>query len=285
MSDLVKIHTPFELVKVDGVDVHVKRDDLCCALPNVGPHLAKLRGIDRFMMREVLPHQPVGVLDAGHSKNCWATAYLAQQYNNPCYCFYPEYVKEKLPDGSVELRESQVRSLALGAKLRPLPARLGYSAVLFTKAKEIMAKETDGCGIMIPNAMKYQHSIDAVTDEVMHTPKDIIKGTYIIPIGTGTMAAGIMLGLQRLGFRGKVVVVCGYTQNEERLRKYLRSALSEEPVFDLMIHDGGWKYHDIYQDAYVPDFCDPYYEAKAWRHMRGQMQTFRQPIVFWNMGD
>jgi len=156
--ELIIKGTPWEVYKVDGVDVHVKREDLCC--PEPGPSFSKIRGVEAHLKGQQ-PGTPIGVLDTVHSKAGWGVAYICQALELPCLDFFPVYKREWVdPTGvNYELREFQKYAEDLGAELVPLDA--GRSSILYHQAKKLLAERTNGRGLMMPNALKLSETVKA----------------------------------------------------------------------------------------------------------------------------
>ena len=250
---LVYQNTPWE----QHGGIWVKREDLCCA--QGGPKFSKVRGlVDHFL--KLRPKQPIGVLDTVHSKAGWAAAWVAKHLEMPCYNFHP---------GTV--RRGQERSRSLGAHLISLQP--GRSAILWYRARKILAEITEGEGYLLPNGLQLEESIDATAKEVReHTSKNLWGGTWIVSASTGTLARGVYEGLSG---RAELVVHMGYSRAHSTLYKRIGS--------DIQLVDEGYSYKDAV-DFPCPFPCNPFYDLKAWKWAIANLQTLRPPVVFWNIG-
>src|SRR5688572_5000579 len=153
----------------------VKREDKACPPP--GPPFSKTRGV--YARVASRPEDLMGVLDTAHSQAGWAVARACQILGKRCVNYYPEFKHEPGP------REAQVRARDLGAELVGLPA--GRSAILFHEAR----KRTEALGgYIMPNALKLDESVTETAKEVPDQDFDAV----IIPISSGTIAAGVIRG-------------------------------------------------------------------------------------------
>lgn len=285
-SKLVKIGTPWEEYKIRGKTVHVKREDLCCPYP--GPAFSKIRGVEPYL-EKLDAGTPVGVLDTFHSKAGWAVSYVCRHLKLPCYNFFPYYANEKRDTDQglgVVLRQSQYMSQGFGANLEPMKA--GRSAILYHQAKKLLAELTDGEGVMMPNALKLEESVEATAKEVHKTARNfMMEGTWIVPISSGTLAAGVLRGLDWREFAGDFIVHLGYTRSVDATRNYIINKADPDYLpnsFKLI--DEGFNYKDKVSNEDIPFPCNPYYDAKTWQWLaKGAIDDMVEPIVFWNIGE
>lgn len=279
--DLVIRGTPWEVYCVDGVDVHVKREDLCC--PEPGPSFSKIRGVEAYL-RVQAPRTPIGVLDTVHSKAGWGVAYICQALGLPCFDFFPVYRSEWADDTGNDyyLREFQEHAEDLGAELVPLDA--GRSSILYHQAKKLLAERTNGRGLMMPNALKLSETIESTAHEVFdYTPKELLSGTWIVSISSGTIGAGVIRGLSWAGAQAMVVAHMGYSRSIDAARNYMINSAGVDP-YRLRLVDDGYAYKDKVPNTQIPFPCNEYYDAKAWQFLVKYMDCHEQPVVFWNIG-
>jgi hypothetical protein len=255
----------------DSLGLFVKREDLSC--PKPGPAFSKTRGVYGHI--EKLPHSVIGVLDTRHSQAGHAVARACQILGKECINFYPVYKAEiDKYDGEHDLRTPQISSYALGAKLHALPA--ARSCILFHKAKAETLKQG---GYMMPNALKLEESIEETANEVMESYE---FERVIIPISSGTIAAGVVRGFMRLNKRPTFVLHLGYDRSHDQVRRYVHDK-SGFPNAQLVLVNEKYSYADVARpgpDAPFP--CNQYYDLKAlrwWLENRNSART-----LFWNIG-
>jgi hypothetical protein len=277
MSDLVIKGTPWEKHICYAIWAWVKREDLCS--PSPGPSFSKLRGVEaRLRKLKAEGVTEIGVLDTIHSKAGWGVSWLCSELELECYNFYPVYKGE---DG---LRENQEMSASLGAVMMPLKA--GRSSILFHQAKKQLAEVTDGEGYMMPNALKLDESVEATAVEVEeYTPERLLKGTWVVSISSGTLGAGVIRGLCRMGVDDQITLILhlGYSRSEDAVTKYLYSAAGYW-IENTYIVDEGYDYKAKVPHEDIPFPCNPYYDAKAWRWIEDRGPELEQPVSFWNIG-
>jgi len=266
--------TPWE--KHDGI--WVKREDLCSPYP--GPSFSKIRGVEQHiikLMNSSFPPTSIGVVDSRHSKAGWGVSYICQLMKIPVTVFYP------ILKGETELRPFQKMCDKLDAGLVGLPAT--KSAVLFYQARKLF-QNWDSYGYLMPNGLKLRESVLSTEKELLnYTPENLLRGTWIISISSGTIAAGVLSGLTKFKFKGKIYLHMGYSRSKKAVKNYLNSIghnLQCEDL-DLELIDEGYNYKDRV-DNKCPFACNPYYDLKAWKWVTKYRNKFESPIVFWNIG-
>lgn len=277
-DQLVITNTPWEVYKLHGIPVYVKREDLSCPYP--GPSFSKIRGLKAWI-DALLPGVPVGVLDTFHSKGGWGISYLCHAAGRQCYDFYPQYKSD------TGLREQQCNAQMLGAQLIALPA--GRSSILYHAAKKQLAQLTNNTGIMVPNALKVEQSVDETAAEVVDfTPDELLDGTWIVSISSGTIAAGVLKAVAGLNDNIHFIAHMGYSRSADAAADYIihkagldRSWIGDEH-FELV--DEGYEYKDKVDNSHIPFPCNPYYDAKAWNWLERHVRELDQPVVFWSIG-
>lgn len=278
------------------LDLWVKREDLCCP---PGPHFSKTRGV--YAHIKARPEKVIGCLDTSHSQGGWATAQACKLLGKKAVVYYPETVRMRR-DG-YELQEQQAIPRILGASLVPLQA--GRSSVLYHGAKKDLSKGPGG-HYMMPNALKLPEMIEETVAEVLRTPLPPVR-TVIISASSGTIAAGVISGLTRLGYDGEIVVHQGYSRGAGAIRAYMGQMVGEyasdlwardEHPHQLTGHDRirlwrddftlvdeGYAYGDRSKMSEAPFPCNTFYDRKAlhWWLTKGH-QTRRTEALLWNVG-
>jgi hypothetical protein len=266
--------TPWEEYEIDGRTINVKREDLCCEPP--GPTFSKIRGVAERLSK-VDKGTVIGVMDTRHSMAGWAVAYIGKQLGLQVLDFYPQ-----LKGDNGKLRDNQKMAKSLGAWLFPMEA--GMSAVLFNRAKKILNMNYPGYSLMMPNGLKLQESVDATAEELCTTPRKLlVDGTWVIAISSGTLAAGVIKGLDTHNYMGKIVLHMGYSRSEDKVRQYVGSMAGYYNP-RLIIVDEGYEYKDSVDNDWIPFPCNEFYDAKAFTWLARNVQNLKPPIVFWNIG-
>lgn len=280
--------TPIETFQLNGHDILVKREDLCCPLP--GPSFSKMRGVVAHIASR--PEGTIGVLDTLHSKAGWGVAWACRELGKHCVNFWPYYKREVLAGGVTPLREAQRHSEELGSELVRLKA--GRSAVLYHEAKKLLMGYHGGSenAYMMPNALKLRESVVENAAEVVRSRSALpAKGTVVISISSGTVAAGVIKGLHLLGFLTsyEVVLHMGYSRSVAATLSYVREQ-SGTDCDGVAVVDEGYDYADKARPgAPCPFPSNEHYDLKAWRWLQSReprlLAAMKQPIVFWNIGD
>ncbi len=199
--------TPVE--HMPGLGLYMKREDLSC--PG-GPDFSKTRGVWTHIAAR--PEHTIGVLDTVHSQGGWAVAKACALLGKRCVEFYP--VRKATPGWRGVVQD---QCELLGAQLTPLAA--GRSAILYHQARKALAALPDS--YMMPNALKLPEMITETAAEVMRTTLPPVN-TVLVSASSGTIAAGVLLGLENRGWSGTVVVHQGYSRPEGAMRTYMAKA-------------------------------------------------------------
>lgn len=253
-----------------GKQIWVKREDLCC--PN-GPHLSKMRGIWPHIKHR--QENLIGVLDTCRSLGGWGTSFCCKLLGKKCINFYPSYTKPR-PEGV-----SQIEAIYHGATLHPLQAQ--RSIIMFSKARNLIEHQD---GHMMPNAMKLIETVEYTAEEVLRTNTKKFD-TIAIPIGTGTIASGILKGLEEKGETPLIILYLGYTRPKKAITRYI-SQYTNYPWKRIRIVDDGYQY--MTPESRLPDFKTPFpasrhYEKKCINWLdQVPSTTLLGKILFWNIG-
>lgn len=305
LSPLLNYATPLE-DHLDRFGLLVKREDLSCPPP--GPPFSKMRGVIAHMQARYNEGVRLfGVLDTSHSQAGNAVALGARELGVPCINFFPVYkrdirtdkVPNEVPVGSIQildngvwtqLRDPQLRALALGAQMAPLPA--GRSAILYHQAKRLTQAQG---GYIMPNALKLPEMVQETADEVVRTFEHASREQYkklrslpwIIAISSGTIAAGVIRGMSQMlesGARPPVICHMGYTRSRDAVRKYIFEKAGVKGDLDLKLIDEQYSYADKAKAGETPSWpCNPYYDLKAFRWWLANRREGEQAVL-WNIG-
>jgi 1-aminocyclopropane-1-carboxylate deaminase/D-cysteine desulfhydrase-like pyridoxal-dependent ACC family enzyme len=267
--------TPIE--KYNGI--YVKREDLCCLPP--GPPFSKVRGVVEHIRAR--PEKIFGCLDTFHSQAGVGVAWACKNLHRKCVNFYPVYKAE----AEGVLRENQQKALRLGAVMVPLQA--GRSAILFHRARKLLEEQFPGA-YMMPNALKLPESVEATAREVERSAEQIRRikpDQVVVSISSGTIAAGVVLGLSRLKLR-KVPTIWlheGYSRSEDAVRAYLNKMVGNDidREFQVIIVDEKYAYKDTApRKVAVPFPSNEFYDKKAWCWLQEAKLTGN--VLMWNVG-
>lgn len=269
-------NTPIEIHGI-GYPVHVKRDDLCSPYP--GPSFSKIRGVVEHIRNR--PEEVIGVLDTAHSKAGWAVSYVCRHLGKRCVNYWPRRVSE-----GPNPRHFQQEAEKNGARLVELKA--GRSSVLYHQARKHL-RDVIGESYLMPNALKLPESVAANAEEARRTLDNPLMprtGTVVISISSGTVAAGVMLGL-RSAKDLRFILHMGYSRSQDATRAYIESCAPGTPWDRVTFVDEGYGYADSAKPSILP--CpfptNPFYDGKAWRWLTKDAPYFTTPVIFWNIGD
>jgi hypothetical protein len=293
---LIVNSTPVETHLVRGHPILVKREDLCSPFP--GPQFSKIRGLVPHLKSR--PEQVIGILDTFHSKAGWAVAHVCKELGKQAVVFYPKYKYEwhletsgEPQDGSPDdLRIQQAMAKTLGAELVPLQATAGY--ILEIRAKKLLQEMYPGA-YMLPVGLKMPESVDENVLEAERTcktfPLEFKIGTLVISVSSGTVASGVIRGLDQMWYKPRVTIAhLGYSRPIEG-KKGLRANMAHKANMSMdhvIYHDEGYAYRDVavasMYDITIPFPANPYYDAKAFRYVERNIVDLPKPVLFWNVG-
>jgi hypothetical protein len=258
-------NTPLE--HYSGFGLVVKREDLCC--PG-GPNFSKCRGVYAHIAKR--SERVIGVLDTAHSQGGWAVAKACKLLGKRCVEFYPEFKAKPGQIGPV-----QHECLRLGAQIVPLPA--GRSAILYHAARKRLPRR----GYLVPNALKLPESVGETAAEVERTQLPDVE-TVLVSASSATIAAGVLLGLRRRGWSGRVLVHLGYSRPQPKVRAYIASHLPFAPG-SVSIIDENYQYRDAARPGPTPPFpCSPQYDLKAFVWWMKEGRSKYGTALLWLIG-
>ena len=268
----------------------VKREDQCC--PG-GPNFSKTRGVFSYAVSR--PEPVMGVVDTVHSQGGFAVARASQLLGKRCVEFYP--VRKATPNW-VGLVQEQCRGV--GAKIVPLPA--GRSAVIYHAAKRMLVAEFGDSAHMFPNALKLPEMVTETAAEVARTHPLIPGGwgavrTVLVSASSGTIAAGVTLGLLQRSWSGTVVIHQGYSRPQGAMRRYMDGMIAPHlpghptppgtggASVRRVLVDEGYSYADAARPGAVPPFpSNQFYDLKAFRWWVQRGRAEYGEALLWNVG-
>ena len=257
--------------------INVKREDLCGS--GEAPGLFKLRGL--FRLVEDTESQFIGIVDGPHSRNGWALAYVCNRLDRRAIVFWPK--RKSMSKVAPLIAEGLSRNNAriMGATIVPLQA--ARSTVMNARAREYMER-FNSCE-MVPPAVRLEQTVEEYQKVIESDQESIATmGSVIIPVGTGTWAAGILRGMNKINASPKVFLHLSYHQNHSRLVSYIEKASGVSVNTSTVIVDELFS-HNSKLKARIPFPACSYHEAKAWDWMIRNRKQIREPIWFWNGGD
>ena len=306
---MLKSNTPVEYYPEH--DIWVKREDLSCD----GPRFSKTRGVLAHILNR--NENVIGVLDTAHSQGGWAVARACYELGRECHLWYPIYKGQDPSYLPLQQREAK----RLGAKIHQLPA--GRSAVLYHTAKKQLI---DYKGYMMPNALKLPETVDETAAELVRTNQRGFEIPYtlrergvldphnrqvryrfgiinlhafesiLVSCSSGTIAAGLIRGLNEIKWVGNVYFHMGYDRPAHSVFNYI------EKMSGYTVHgpNGPWGVYINEEYAYkdtapkgveAPFPCNPYYDLKLWAWWIGKGKSgergrneVRGSTLMWNIG-
>lgn len=275
MDSLVRHNTPIEEYSIGGINVFVKREDLCTVYPM--PPLAKLRGAE--LLLQALKHRGVNLVghhDSWYSKAGWGVAIICKQLDMQCIVGYPQH------KGGVPQQLSNAQ--CFGAELYPV--RPNFIRVNYYMTRRYV--EGKG-GYMLPFALACPESTQGVAREASTIPETMLGGSLVISVGSGTILSGLLLGLPK--YPKIYGISAGMSEHNQRLNIRQMLMLSQ-PMLGIKGFGAEYKveiippirpYEEL-EEFPCPFPAHPNYDRKAWRWLCEHIEELKQPILMWNIG-
>lgn len=281
LMDIVVDNTPVEEYRVDGTTVWVKREDLSCPFP--GPGFSKTRGLVAHMRTSLASGiREFGVLDTSTSKAGWGVAYACNVLRIPSTIYYPASQKV------TTLPPYQKRAEALGGTVVRLDP-VGRARILWNRLNQQWRLRE--AAELLPLGLRLTEAVNETADELDRTADELKTGSIVVNVSSGTICAGLMWGMIRRRMWPKVIV--GVTSHEMDVGR--KTASIWDKVRTSMVFgprsSPSWfrleitkcKYSDREEESC--EFpCNPWYDRKAWRWLKDNIQSLPQPVLFWNIG-
>jgi len=278
------IDTPIEEYNVQGKAVYVKREDLCSPFP--GPNNAKIRGVYAHLVKlKQKGITDVGILDTKISRAGWVVAYCCSVLGLKCHDFYPIYKND------TRLRFQQLMAKSFGANL--IPQKASKQSIRYARAKKYMREIKNS--VMLPDMLMLPESVIEVSKVLKAIDDELLTGTVVVPVGSGTMLTGILKGLfEKNKFQKPKVygILASNVTPESRYSNVCRllksfypkhTRLATQIKLRLKILNCGFEY--LTPEYYPSPFpCDIYYDRKAWKWLCEYIGKLEEPILFWNIG-
>ena len=148
--------------------------------------------------------------------------------------------------------------------------------------------ETYEDGIFLPAGLPLQGSIDEVSKQVKNLPTEVIGGSVVVCVGSGTMASGVLRGLSDYWpyeYHDFYGILVHDKKNPYKMKKKLIEKSCLDPFVGINItvlhHD--YDYFDK-ETCNVPFPCCEYYDRKAYKWLIDNLHNLKKPILFWNIG-
>lgn len=277
MSNIFLENTPIEEYKVGSETVYVKREDLYGQDPM--PPLAKLRGI-RLVLDKLYKQgcRTVGVLDTRVSKSGWGVA-AVRKFEHPDMNLMLGFPVTNA-DRSIPLQHQ--KAMALGALLHPQQGT--RQSIMYYKFKRIVEEQG---GVMLPHGLPFTETALSVAEQAAMVPKELIQGTIVLIVGTGTMLAGILIGLIEEQNINIVGISAGKAVNGQL--NTIERILNETVPFNSKATGKVKLLNPIMEYNMADDYPCPFpshpnYDRKAWHWMCEHIDELPKPCLFWNIG-
>lgn len=270
--------TPVEEYRLKGHDVLVKREDL--ASPAPGPTFSKVRGLVPVLQRlKSKGIKKVAYTESAISMAGWGVAWACKELQIQSIIFDPQY--KETPDLLAFHREQWNK---FGATIIPIPA--GRAKIGWFQSKKWMKQNCPKDDWeLLPLGLPYPETVDAAAVEMRDTLKKYQPGCVVVPVGSGTVAAGVVQACPTdlpiygvLCRTGNISIKMKIMMNKGGWTVYgLRNRRS------VILTDPGYEYTDE-ETISLPFPCHRYYDAKAAKWMLDNIDNLPQPCLFWNIG-
>jgi 1-aminocyclopropane-1-carboxylate deaminase/D-cysteine desulfhydrase-like pyridoxal-dependent ACC family enzyme len=274
-------NTPVETYQIDGQDVLVKREDLCCT---DGPPFSKVRGaLEHLKKLKQQGVTTVGYCETSISQAGWCVAWLCKELSLTAVIFDPQY---KQPCETLTYHRTQWAKY--NAVIRPIKA--GMAKVNWYICKKLLKEEFGPTAVLLPLGIPFEETIQATEAEVIQTLNKLSDiNSFVICVGSGTITAGLWRGVTKFGNYTAIYGIMGRTGNIPYKMKVIATkarlsnvGLYKSPV-QLILKDPGWEYTEE-SKAECPFPCNKYYDRKSWQWLTENINLLKKPILFWNIG-
>lgn len=270
-------NTPIEEYRLKGKKtVFVKREDLCTVPP--GPPFSKARGVYQHIIG-LSGVQVVAYLENWVSMASWCVSWAARAAGKTPVIFLPEY---KTPRQPLEYHKGQLaRFTPITINYKPTIAK-----VCWYVQRRVLKEQYGGDAVLLPLGMPFDESIDGTKVEAKAAAGGTRWGTVVVAIGSGTICAGLLRGMDGNGVGIIGVRNCFKKTTAGMTRKTI---LQRAGLVDFggrypftVIPTQGQYGSGCYYPAPFP--CNPYYDRVAWKWTVENFTSLKQPVLFWNIG-
>jgi threonine dehydratase len=171
--------------------------------------------------------------------------------------------------------QNALEAMRLGARL--LPVRNNFLATCHRQTQKYV--EAQG-GWMLPLGGELEQGIEAIAAEAASLPRWMVEGgTIIVPCGSGVTLSGVARGL--VANPSRIIGVSSGRSADAIRRCLIRNHVGELTNIEIRAPDRAYRKPD---NISAPFPCDAYYDLKAWRVLMSEIRTYKEPILFWNVG-
>ncbi len=276
-------NTPVEIYEVNGIPVHVKREDMC--VEKGGPPFSKMRGISAHMKKlKESGVTTVAYTETSISMAGWGVAWIGEKLGMQVVIFDPQY-----NDTPNTLKRHRRYWDRYGSIIRPIPA--GRGKVNRYKSRKLLTTEFGNKAVLLPLGVPFEETIQETEAEVHRTLDQLEHiNTFVINVGSGTIAAGLWRGIEHPEYPSSLYGIMGRTGSVARkLRDIeIKSGCTTYGIINPakiipILKDPGWEYTERSTQT-CPFPCNPYYDLKAWQWLVENIKKLESPILFWNIG-
>lgn len=177
--------------------------------------------------------------------------------------------------------------LNMGSKIK-IVANTGRTAVIGAKAKEFQ-KENGGYVIRYGFDMKENIDcfLESVSEQVKNIPDELEN--IVVTVGSAITIVGILYGISLYGKKVRNVFGVGVAPNRQNKIGFYLDLLGCDKIVQSPLHyiDAfnkykGFKYENVFNEAYYGIRFHPRYEAKAFRWLRAS--HLEGETLFWITG-
>jgi 1-aminocyclopropane-1-carboxylate deaminase/D-cysteine desulfhydrase-like pyridoxal-dependent ACC family enzyme len=264
-------NTPLQIHYVNGVQVFVKREDLCIDPP--APPFSKVRGVYKHL--KTLKQEGVkvvGYTETSISMAGWAVAWASYELGMKAVIFNPIY---KATHPVLEYHREQWKKF--NAEIIDIPA--GMAKVNWYISKRLLFHNY-GEAVLLPLGLPFTETIEETKEQTKTVYLE--KGSLVISVGSGTICAGICGGYHK-GVTIYGVMTRSGNVERKTLKIFPPSLFNGKDRPTLKLVDPGYEYTDSV-DIETPFPCNKYYDAKAWKFLVENIDLLEKPIIFWNIG-
>lgn len=270
-------NTPIEKYNLGGLPIYVKREDLSASYPM--PSFSKVRGLLEVITRlkkegfTILGYTETSVSMAGIG-----VCAICKELGLQAVIFDPQY-KVTQPLHTYHREQWNKFNATI------IPLKAGMAKVNFYISKNILESDFKH-SFLLPLGLPFVETINAAREECVYTRlnSDIEFNTIVVPVGSGTVCAGVIKG-----FLDKTIIgIMGRTGNIDIKKKNIlaKAGFQEGGLFgspDFNLVDPKWEYTER-SYASCPFPCHPWYDLKAWEWLMENKMKLKPPILFWNIG-
>ena len=277
------VKTPVEEYEVQGVQMYVKREDLCSPYPM--PPLSKMRGVFKYIQSMKDSVKGVGILDTRVSKSGQGVAVICEELDLGCRYYVPVLKDQVDPAMQWQIARDH------GAEIISLAATRNFA---------LRAKATKDCAeheyLMLPQGLPLYETVLATGDVIRAMSPELLRGTVMVATGTGTIMAGLIKGLMHMAVEPARIIGVSASMSTEKqeavINKHLSRAIREwyldqqavdKMLSRLVLLRAKGDYYTPGENV-TPWPSHPYYEWKAMDVLRPYLEGFPKPILFWNIG-